>query len=158
MLWTQLHLFWPVLFLFNHYVWLFASPWTAAHQASLSFTVSQILLKFMSIELAMHLILCLFSFCLQSFPASESLPRSWLLASGGQNIGASASILPINIQGWFPLELTGLISLQSSGHKTLNGHSFPAPQFKSISSSVLTFLYGPTLTSIHDYWKNYSFD
>ena len=105
-----------------------------------------------------HLILCLFSFCLQSFPASESLPRSWLLASGGQNIGASASILPINIQGWFPLELTGLISLQSSGHKTLNGHSFPAPQFKSISSLVLTFLYGPTLTSIHDYWKNYSFD
>ena len=65
-----------------------------------------------------------------------------------------ASVLPMNIQDWFPLELTGLISLQS---KRLSVAS-PTPQFKGISSSVLRFLYGPTLTSIHDYWKNRSFD
>ena len=54
-----------------------------------------------------------FSSCLLSFPASESFPRSWLFASGSQNIGASASVLSVNIQGWFPLRWTGLISLQS---------------------------------------------
>ena len=53
--------------------------------------------------------------CSQSFPASGSLPKSRLFASGGQNIGASASILPMNNQDWFPLELTGWISLQSKG-------------------------------------------
>ena len=55
--------------------------------------------------------------CLQSFPASGSFPVSWLFASGGQSIeaSASASILPMNVQGWFPLGLTGLISLQSKG-------------------------------------------
>ena len=57
----------------------------------------------------------LFSFCLQSFPASGSLPMSQLFTSGGQSIGASASVLLMNIQGWFPLVLTGLISLQSKG-------------------------------------------
>ena len=56
-----------------------------------------------------------FSFCLQSFPASESFPMSWLFASGGQSIGASASVLPKNIQGWFPLGLIGLIFLLSKG-------------------------------------------
>ena len=58
-----------------------------------------------------------FSSCLLSFPASESIPVSWLFPSGGQSIGASvsASVLPVNIQGWFPLALTGLISLQSKG-------------------------------------------
>ena len=60
----------------------------------------------------------LFSFCLQSFPASGSFPMSWLFASGGQSIGASASasVFPKSIQGWFPLRLTGLISLLSKGH------------------------------------------
>ena len=53
--------------------------------------------------------------CLQSFPESRSFPVSQLFASGGQNIGASASVLPMNIQGWFPLGLTGWISLQSKG-------------------------------------------
>ena len=59
----------------------------------------------------------LFSFCLQSFPESGSFPMSWLFASGGQSIGASASasVLPMNIQGWFPLQLSSLISLQSQG-------------------------------------------
>ena len=56
-----------------------------------------------------------FSFCAQSFPASGSFPMIWLFASGDQSIAASASVLPMNIQGWFPLELTGLISLHSKG-------------------------------------------
>ena len=94
-------------------------PWTAACQASLFFTISQSLLKFMPIESVMlsnHLILCHpFSFCLQSFPASGSFLMSHHFTSGGQHIGASASasVLPMNIQGWFPLGLTGLTSLQS---------------------------------------------
>ena len=73
----------------------------------------------------------------------------------GQSTGASASAsaLPMNIQGWFPLGLTCLISLLSKGSQK----SSPAPQIKSISSSVLR-LYGPTLTYIHDYLKNHSFD
>ena len=93
---------------------LLATPWTAAHQAIL-FIISQSLLKLMSIESMMppnHLILyCPLSSCPQSFPASGSFPMSWLFASGSQSIGASASVLSMNIQGWFPLGLTGLILL-----------------------------------------------
>ena len=91
------------------------------YQVLLSFTISQSLLKFLSVKLVMlfnHLILCCpFSFCLQSFPASGSFPMSWLFASSSQSIGALASstVLPMNIQGWFPLELIGLISLKSKG-------------------------------------------
>ena len=102
-------------------VWYFATPWTAAHQTLLFSTISWSLLKFMSIRLVMlsnHLILCCpFSFYLQSFPASGSFPVNQLFASGGQRIGVSASapILPMNIQGWFPLGLTGWISSQSKG-------------------------------------------
>ena len=94
--------------------------------------------------------------CLQSFPASGSFPMSQFFISGGQSIGvsASASVLPMNIQGWFPLGLTGWISLQAKGLLRV----FPTPQLKNISFSVLSFLYGPTLTSIHDYWKTHSFD
>ena len=83
--------------------------WTAARQASLSFTVSRNLLKLMSLELVMpsnFLILCCpLLLCLQSFPASESFPVSQLIASGGQNIGASGStsVLPISVQDWFDL-------------------------------------------------------
>ena len=86
------------------HVRLFATPWTAARQASLSFTNSRSLLKLMSIESAMpsnHLILCCsFSSCLLSFPASGSVPVSRLFASGGQSIGASpsVSVLLMNIQ------------------------------------------------------------
>ena len=105
-----------VLQLFSH-VQLFATPWTASHQASLSCTISQNLFKFMSIESmkpSNHLILChpLFS-SPQYFPAPGSFPMSWLFASGGQSIGisASVSVLAMNIQGWFHLGLTGLISL-----------------------------------------------
>ena len=80
---------------------------------------------------------------LQSFPDSGSFPMSQLFASGGQRIraSASASVLPMNIQDWFPLELTGLISLQSRG---LSG-VFSTPQFKSIDSSVLCLLYANCL-------------
>ena len=87
-----------------------------------------------------------FSFCLQSFPASGSFPLSWLFASGDQSINASAlaSVLQMNIQGWFPLGLTGLTSLQSQGSL----ESSPAPQFKNINSLVLSLLYGPTLTCL----------
>ena len=109
---------------------LFVIPWTLAHQASLSFTISQSLLKLMSIESVMpsiHLILCcpLLS-CPQSFPASGSFPVSQLFASGGQSTEAeaSASVLPMSIQGWFPLGLTGLISLLSKGlYSLLQYHS-----------------------------------
>ena len=89
-----------------------------------------------------------FSSCPQSFPVSGSFPMSWLFTSGGQSIGASASasVLPMNIQGWFPLGWTGLISQESS----------PTLQFESISSWVLSLLYGSTLTSVHDHWKNKS--
>ena len=97
-----------------------------------------------------------FSSCPQSFPALGSFPVSQLFTSDGHNIGASALIpvLPMNIQGWFPLGLTGLISLQSRDSQ----ESSPAPQFESISSLVLSLLYGPTLTSVHKYWKKSSFD
>ena len=103
------------------HVWFFVTLWTAARQASLSFTISQSLLKFMCIESVMvsnRLIsAALFSFCLQSFPSSGSFPVSRLFVSSGQSIGVSASalVLPINIQGWFLLGLTGLIFLQSKG-------------------------------------------
>ena len=99
-----------------------------------------------------------FSSCPQSLPASGSFRMSQLFASGGQSIGASASapVLPMNIQNWFPLGWTGWISLQSKGLSRV--FSSPAPQFKSINSSVLSFLCGPAFTSIHDYRKNRSFD
>ena len=89
---------------------------------------------------------------LQSFPGSGSFPVSQSFTSSSQSIGVSvsASVLPMNIQGWFPLGLTGLISLQSKGPQK----SFPTPQFKSINSLMLS----PILTSIHDYWKNHRFD
>ena len=92
--------------------------------------------------------------CPQSFPASGSFPMSRLFTSGGQSMRASASVLPMNIQGWFPLGLTGLISLLSKG---LSG-VFQTPQFKSINSLVLSLFSCPALTSIHDYCKNHSFD
>ena len=97
-----------------------------------------------------------FCSCLQSFPALGSFPMSLLFTSGGQRIGAStsASVLPVNIQGWFPLRLSGLISLLSNHSQEFN----PAVQYKTTNFSVLSLLYGPTFTSVHDYWKNHSFD
>ena len=92
-----------------------------------------------------------FSSHLQSFPASGSFPMSHFSASGGQSIAASASAsaLPMKIQDWFPLGWTAWIPFQS---KELSRGS-PTSQFKSINSSTLSFLYSPTLTSVHAYWK-----
>ena len=101
------------------HLWLCATPWTAAHQSSLSTTNSQSLLKLMSIESVMpsnHLILCHPLLLPPSiFPASGSFQMNQFFSTGAQSIGvsASASILPINIQDWFPLWWTGGISLQS---------------------------------------------
>ena len=131
------------------------NSWSAASQAVLSFTVCQSLFKFMSIEsvmLSKHLILCRPLFvCLQSFPASESFPMSGLFAPGEHNIGVSAStsVLPMNIQGWFPLGLTSLISLQFKGlsqvfsSTTIQKHRlFGAQPFLGFKSHICTWVKG----------------
>ena len=103
------------------HVWLFVTPWTTVCQASLSITNSQNLLKILTIHSVMpsnHLILSRPLLLPSSiFPASGSLQMSQFFTLGGQSIGvsASASVLPMNIQGWFPLRLTGWISLWSKG-------------------------------------------
>ena len=141
-------------------VWLFATSWIAAYQASLSFTISQSSIKLMSIESMMpsnHLILCHPLFLLPSvfrgirvFSRESALHIRW---SKYWSFSLTI-ILPMNIQGWFPLGLTGLISFLSKGlsrvfsNTTIQKHQF----------LVLSLLYSPTLTSIHDYWKNHSFD
>ena len=97
-----------------------------------------------------------FSSCLQSFPASGSFPMSQLFTSGGQSTGVSAStsVLPMNIQDWFPLGWTNWIFLLSKwlsrvfSNTTVQKHQF----------SALSLPYGSVLTSIHDYWKNHSLD
>ena len=97
-----------------------------------------------------------FSSCPQSFPASGSFPMSQFFTSGGQSIGVStsASVLLMNIQDWFSLGLTGLISLQSKGlsrvfsNTTAQKHPFFGAQLSLWSNFI----------SIHDYWKNHSFD
>ena len=94
--------------------------------------------------------------CPQSLPASESFPMSQLFAWSGQSIGvsASASVLPMNTQDWSPLGWTGWIPCSPRDSQ----ESSPTPQFKSINSLVLSFLHSPTLTSIHNHWKNHSLD
>ena len=140
---------------------LFATPWTAGHQASLS-TISQSLFKLMSIESMMHPAVSSsvtpFSFCLQSFSASGSFPMSRLFPSGSWSTAASvsASVLPVDIQGWFPLGFDWLVWSLCCPRESQESYS--PPKFKSISYSVLSLLYGPTLTSIHNYWKNQSFE
>ena len=101
------------------HIWLFATPWTTARQASLSFTNSQTF-KLMSIESVIppnHLILCCSLLLPSIFPSTRVFSNESALGIGGQSIGASASAsdLPVKFQGWFPLGLTGLISLQSKG-------------------------------------------
>ena len=93
-----------------------------------------------------------FSSCPQSFPASGAFQMSQLFASRGQSIGVSAStsVLPMNTQDWSPLEWTGWISLKSKGLSRVFSNT--------INSLVISFLYSPTPTSIHDYWKNHSLD
>ena len=129
------------------YVWL----WDPMDCSTWGSSVLHCLLEFAQIHvieslmLSNHLILCHPVLCLPSvFPAWVSFPVSRLFPSGGQSIGASASasVLPMNIQGWFPLGLTGLIFLLS-----MSQESSLAPQFESTNSLVLSLLYGPTLTS-----------
>ena len=142
------------------HVQLFETPWTAAHQASMSITTSRSLLKLMSVDLVMpsnHLILCLPLLLLPSifpsirvFPNESVLPIRW-----PEYWSFSFSISPSS-------EYSGLISFRMDWLDVLavqgTLESSPTPQFKSINSSALSFLYSPTLTSIHDYWKNHSFD
>ena len=123
-------------------------PMNCTCQASLSITSSQSLPKLMSIESVMpssYLILChSFSYCPQSFPASESFSMSRLFTSGGQSIGASASasVLPVNIQDWFPLGLTGLISLLSKGlSRIFSSTTIWKHQFFSAQPSLWTNSY-----------------
>ena len=114
----------------------------------------------MSVELVMpfnHPILCCPLLLLPSIlPATGSFPVNQFFTSGGQSIGVSASVsvLPMNIQDWFPLELTGLISCSPRDSQ----QSFPTPEFESINSLVLSFLYSPTLISIREkvkWWPDY---
>ena len=135
---------------------LFATPWIAARQASLSITNSRSLLKLMLIESVMsstHLILCR----PLPLPASGSFPVSQLFTWGGQSIGVS-ELQHQSFQWTLTTYLLqdGLVGSPCSPRDSQE--SFPTPQFKSINFSALSFLYGPTLTSIHDYWKNRSFD
>ena len=128
-------------------VWLFATPWTAARQSSLFITNSWSLFKLMSIESVMpsnHLILCRPLLLLPSvFPASGSFPMSQFFASGGRSIGvsASASVLPVNIQDWFPSGWSGWIFLLSKGlsrvfsNTTVQEHQFFSAQLSLYSNS-----------------------
>ena len=142
--------------------WTWLSNWitTIYSQKSVSSAAQSCscsLLKLMSTQLVMssnYLILCHPLLLPPSiFPSIRPFLMSQFFASGGQSIGASRSVLPMNIQGWFHLWF-----VWSPCSPWDSQESSPTPQFKSISSSVLSLLYGPTLTSIHDYWKNQSFD
>ena len=142
------------------HVRLFATPWTAAHQASLSITNSQSLLKLMFIESVMpsnHLIPCCPLLLPPSiFPSIRVLSNeSALRIMWPKYWSYSFSISPSN-------EYSGLISFRkligSPCRPRDSQESSPAPQFKSINSLVLCFLYSTTLTFIHDYWKNRNFE
>ena len=141
-------------------LWLFVTPWTAALQASLSFTISQSLLKFMSIESVMasnYLILCRPLVLLPSiFPSIRVFSSESALRIRWPNIGASdsASVLPVNIQGWFPLGLTGLIFLLSKGLSRVFSSTI-VQKHQFFGTQLLS---GPALTSVHNYWKNHRFD
>ena len=142
--------------LFSCSVWLFATPQTLTRQALLSFTISWILLKLTSIELVMPSSHLVFGHPLLFLPSIllsiRSFLMSWLSASGGQSTGGStsASVLPMNIQDWFPLEFTDLISLQSKGfsrvfsNTTVQKHQFFSAHYLIILKQIvnlLVFLY-----------------
>ena len=149
---TCMSIFFAILVQLLRHVWFFATPnWTASHQDSLSFTISQSLIKFTSIELVMlsnRLILCHpLSSCPQSFPTSGSFPVSQVFQLGGQSIGASASasVLPTTIQYWFP-QLTALISLQS---RRVQRHDLKA----SVLWHLNFFMVQLSLTHTHAVWN-----
>jgi len=138
---------------------LFATPGTAARQASLSITTSRSLLKLMSIEWC-HTTISSFVTpfsCLRSFPASGSFPKSQFFTSSGQIIGVSAlaSVLPMNIQDWFPLGLTGLISFRVQGtlKSLLQHHSWETSTLWR-SAFLMVQLSHPSMTT----GKTTSFD
>ena len=140
------------------HVQLFATPWTTAHQTSLSIINSQSLFKLMSIELVMPsnpLILCRPLLLPSVFPSMRVFSNESVLYIGWPKY-RSFSISPSN-------EYSGLISFRFDWCDLLAVQGtlkslLLTPQFKSINSLAFSFLYGPTLTSIHDYWKNHSFD
>ena len=112
------------------------------------------IMSFKSVMPSNHLILCCPLPLLPSiFPSIRVFSNGQFFTSGGQSIGASAlaSVLPMNIQDWFPFDW--LVWCHCSPRDSQD--SSPTPQFKSINSSVLSFLYGPTLVSTHDYWKTF---
>ena len=129
---------------------LFVTPWTAACQATYPSPSPEVGLDSCPLYQWCHPTISFsapFSSCLQSFPASGSFPMSWLFASGGQSIGASASVLPMNIQSWFPLGWTGWISLQSKElsrlffNTTVQKHQFFSTQSSLWSNShICTWL------------------
>ena len=135
------------------------TPWTATCQASLSIANSQSLLKLMSIESVMpfnHLILCRPLLLPPSiFPSIRAFPNESVLRIRWPKYWSFRfSIGPYNeYSGLISFRWTGWISLQSKGLLRV----FSTPQFKNINSLALSFLYSPTLISIHDYWKNHSF-
>ena len=137
---------------FLSHVWLFATPWMSACRDSPSFTITQSILTVMSIDWvisANHLILCCtFSNCPQSFPALGSFPKSWLFEIYGLSTKAWTSVLPMNICRWLPLGLTVWSPLIQHTFKSLFQH-----YVHRVHSLLLSFLYGPTLTSVHDSWK-----
>ena len=139
---------------------LFATPWTAACQASLPITNSRSLPKLMSIDSVMpsnHFILYRLLILLPSFfPSIRVFSNESALRIGWPKYWSfSFSISPpVNIQGWFPLRLL----VWSSCCPRDSQESSPTPQFENINSLALSLLYGPTITSVHDYWKNHSFD
>ena len=134
-------------------IWLFVTPWSTARQASLSITNSLSLIKFMSTQLVIpssHFILCHPLVLLPSIFPSTRVLIQWVSSShqlARVGASASASVFAMNIQDWFPLGLTGFVSLLSKGlsrvfsNTTVKKHQFFGTQ-----------LYGPTLTSIHDYY------
>ena len=137
----------------------FSDPMACSMPGFLSFTIPQSLLKLMFTESGMpsnHL-LCHICLLLSSIFASLRVFSSELaLLPNGQSIEASTSapVFPMNIRGQFPLGLIGLIFI----HSNVLGKSSPEPKFKSNNYLVLSLFYCPTLTSVHDYWKNHSFD
>ena len=136
---------------------LFVIPWTAAHQASLSITNSQSVLQLMSIESVMlsnHLILCHPLLFLPSlFPSIRVFSNESVLRIRWPNYWS------FNFSISLSNEYSGLISFKMDWLDLLAvQESSPIPQFKSINSLALSFLYGPTVTFIHDYGKNHSFD
>ena len=142
------------------HVQLFAAPWTAARQASLSVTNYWSLFKLMFMESVVpsnHLILCCALLLLPSnFLNIRSFRVSQLFTSGGQSIGVSASIsiLPMNTKDWSSLGWNGWISFQCKAlSRVVSNTTVQKHQFFELS-----FLYSQILTSIHDHWKNHSLD